>query len=334
MRTARDAARREPMDEQTLNCSRDVSCYERVRDLALKVFESKLLTGIGLANLVLIIVDGALFFFLLMGWHAMCDKPSRTACDPRNWWYNFSIQVLNVCFTYGALVSLPWRLANFYHLFAQRRRSNQDFLDFYGDRTENIWFHIPSRHRKAITLVLLCNNFSQFSNQGTRIVYYSYALQNVSPGNIWTNVFFALAFSFAGIGAAYQARQETLVRRRSPGRFPDPLQDALQVLKSILHMREGSKTSSCNSSATGPKLPDQAVEIELSKSSPVPSAALPVDKEITECSPLQVAELIGCDRFSGMERMHDDTQKMPADLESATELDARKVSGIDDLSGN
>ena len=36
----------------------------------------------------------------------MCT-PVEGRCEPRNWWYNLSIQVLNVLFTYGVLVTMP-----------------------------------------------------------------------------------------------------------------------------------------------------------------------------------------------------------------------------------
>ena len=41
-----------------------------------------------------------------LGWQAMCT-PVEGRCEPRNWWYNLSIQVLNVLFTYGVLVTMP-----------------------------------------------------------------------------------------------------------------------------------------------------------------------------------------------------------------------------------
>ena len=49
-------------------------------------------------------------------------------CQPRNWWLNWSIQLLNVNFTFGALVALPWRLANSWHLWglACPGRTNDD----------------------------------------------------------------------------------------------------------------------------------------------------------------------------------------------------------------
>ena len=48
-------------------------------------------------HLVWIIGDGALFFFLLMNWQAMCTPDEDGLCEPRNWWYNLSIQVRPLC---------------------------------------------------------------------------------------------------------------------------------------------------------------------------------------------------------------------------------------------
>ena len=46
-----------------------------------------------MVHLLWIIGDGALFFFLLMNWQAMCTPDEDGLCEPRNWWYNLSIQV-------------------------------------------------------------------------------------------------------------------------------------------------------------------------------------------------------------------------------------------------
>lgn len=86
---------------------------ERFRDSILRRLDSPLFQYAGMIVFVGVIADGAFFFFLLMGWQTLC-RP-RTDCDPRNGWFNLSIQILNALFTYMALVSVPWRTANFIH---------------------------------------------------------------------------------------------------------------------------------------------------------------------------------------------------------------------------
>mmetsp|Transcript_30627 Transcript_30627/g.78137 ORF Transcript_30627/g.78137 Transcript_30627/m.78137 type:complete len:203 (+) Transcript_30627:77-685(+) len=163
----------------------------------------------------------------------MCT-PVEGQCEPRNWWYNVSIQVLNVLFTYGVLVTMPWRLANAHHLGCSRH-SNAVGCDFYGRPSRAIWFHIPSAHRKRVLLLLLANTFGQFANQVTRIVYSDFHSQDTFPGNLWTNVFFFQNMACALAGAVYQAMQERQLRRRQPGRFPPgPLESALPKVRGAL----------------------------------------------------------------------------------------------------
>merc|ERR1719424_1694872 len=160
-----------------------------------------------------------------MNWQAMCT-PVDGLCEPRNWWYNLSIQVLNVLFTYGVLVTMPWRLANAHHLCDLTLTAGGDF---YGRASEAIWFHISPFHRRVVLGLLLGNTFGQFANQVTRIVYSDFHSQDTYPGNLWTNIFFCQNFLCAFAGAIYQATLERQLRRRQPGRFPPgPLEAALE----------------------------------------------------------------------------------------------------------
>ena len=198
---------------------------ERMRDALLRLLDRPVFQIIGMLVLFLIIADGALFFFLLMGWHTLCSPV--TDCEPRNWWYNFSIQVLNVLFTYTNLFSMPWRMTNFLHIsgWSCPYRSNDVGCNLYGmPESTDAWFHIPLKPRWGITVLLLLNAITQFINQGTRIYYYDFESQNEAPGNIWTNVFFAASFICAGIAAAWMTYEASKVRKRHPGRFgPGPI---------------------------------------------------------------------------------------------------------------
>lgn len=146
----------------------------------------------------------------------------RTDCEPRNFWYNWSIQFLNVLFTYLATISLPWRISNAAHLLGTKRQSTPG-LDLYGQPTEEIWYHIRQCRRVWIVLFLIANTLTQYANQATRIVYYSYELQDTPPGNIWTNVFFVSSMLFAAIGGFCQLYEETRLRNDHPKRFPPGL---------------------------------------------------------------------------------------------------------------
>jgi Protein of unknown function (DUF2985) len=205
---------------------------EAWRDSLLQLLDHPCFQVIGIVVLVLIIADGALFFFLLIGGHRLC-RP-RLDCQPRNDWYNASIQILNILFTYTGIVSLPWRLSNLMHLtISCPRRSNDLGCNFYGiSNATNIWFHIPKRQRLCITILLVLNALFQFLNQGTRIYYPNYEAQDQYPGNLWTSVFFGLSFLCAGIAATLLGIQYGRVRSQKPGVFgPGPIESIRQYYK-------------------------------------------------------------------------------------------------------
>mmetsp|Transcript_4900 Transcript_4900/g.7431 ORF Transcript_4900/g.7431 Transcript_4900/m.7431 type:complete len:274 (-) Transcript_4900:157-978(-) len=211
------------MDEQSRpNLDPPQSSGEKIRDRLLEILDGKVFQYIGIFVLIAIIVDGAFFFFLLVGWQAMCNDPERTDCDPRNWWYNFAVQMLNVLFTWMSAVSMTWRCTNLIHLSggACPKRSYEDGHDLYGHPTEEIWFHIPRKQRISIMIQLLLNCLTQFANQATRIVYHDFDSQNESPGNIWTNVFFVSSMLFSATGGYCIVREENKLRTAQPDRFP------------------------------------------------------------------------------------------------------------------
>jgi len=88
---------------------------EKYRDTLLVTLDRPIFQIIGIINLIIIIIDGAFFFFLLCGWHRLCFEPKRTDCNPRNDIYNIMIQILNVYFTYMAIISMPWHCTNLVH---------------------------------------------------------------------------------------------------------------------------------------------------------------------------------------------------------------------------
>ncbi|KAL9183316.1 hypothetical protein ACHAXT_005103 [Thalassiosira profunda] len=233
------------------------SRLELGRDAWLRFLGGPIHFWIGMIVLLLVIVDGAFFFFLLIGAHRMC-RP-RTDCEPRNWWYNWSIQFLNVLFTYLASISLPWRLSNAMHLFRSKRPSKAG-LDLYGRATvEEIWYHLPQRKRRWIVACLTANSLTQYANQATRIVYYNYELQAAPPGSIWTNVFFVASMGFAAVGGFCQLREEIKLRRGHPERFPPhPLHIAAKYLRRVVCREKADGEDAEDGDAEDPRpLPDR-----------------------------------------------------------------------------
>jgi Protein of unknown function (DUF2985) len=207
------------------------STMERYRDTILQLLDTSFVQYLGALVLFGVIVDGAIFFFFLMGWQTLCHIPQRTNCEPRNTIYNISIQILNGFFTYMAICALPWRVSNLVHLSNNNHnnwcicccgiphRSHEIGRNLYGVHDTDIWFHIPISRRYGITILLLCNCLFQFINHGTRIVYVTYETQARHPGNVWTNVFFASAFLTAGIAALWILYETTRLRNQYPNQF-------------------------------------------------------------------------------------------------------------------
>jgi hypothetical protein len=235
----------EPDDDYFSKLIPPISRGELFRDTLLRHLDHPFFQILGLLVILLVIIDGAFFFFLLVGWHGMCQP--RMDCEPRNWWYNASIQILNVLFTYMAVISMPWRSTHVLHITGAScpHRSNAVGHDLYGIVNQNdAWFHIPLPKRLGIILLLLLNCVTQFANQITRIVYHSFELQNTFPGNIWTNVFFAASFVAAGMAGAWLAYEVHRLRRAHPGQFgPGPKEVCYTFYDDYLARYFGERTN-------------------------------------------------------------------------------------------
>lgn len=203
------------------------SWREAHRDWWLQLLDRPIFQTIGIIVFVAVIADGATFFFFLMGWHTVCDTPSKTDCQPRNNIYNLTVQILTWLFTYMALVSLPWRCANATHIFGwgTPRRDNTPGHDLYGRPTNEIWFHYGWWNRFGIIIALLLNCFCQFANQITRLIFITYEEQYEHPGDKWVSVFFGASMVMAAVGAIWTGIVNARVRKKHPGRFGPGAQD-------------------------------------------------------------------------------------------------------------
>jgi hypothetical protein len=213
------------IEEQSVDFSTSLdpplSCTEDFRDALLRFLDHPVFQILGIIVLILIVISGAMFFFLMMGWQAMCDTPSRMDCEPRNFWFNISIQVLNVLFTYMALESMTWRCTQFLHAMGWScpKRSNQLGQDIFGLDSKEIWYQIPLARRRGILVCLLLNCLTQFANQTTRIIFPTYEEADVFPGNLWTNVFFASSMFFAALAGVWMIWEEHRIHKAQPDVF-------------------------------------------------------------------------------------------------------------------
>lgn len=245
---------------------------EILRDKWLDFLSGRVHFWIGVTVMTLIIIDGALFFFLAIGAHDMCTP--RFNCNPRNWWYNFSIQFLNVLFTYLATISLPWRLSNAAHLYnssssmRKYNRSNEVGLDLYGQPTEKIWYHIPQWKRRSIVFFLILNSLTQYANQATRFIFYSFELQNVFPGHLWTNIFFVMSMVCAALGGFMQLHAELKLRKVHPDKFPPALFETLgEYLAKVCDIRRKRRTRADGGDHQEAKFHSDDIDIEENRRS-------------------------------------------------------------------
>ena len=133
-------------------------------------------------------------------------------------------------FSYVHLVAMPWRLSIAWHLLD--RRSSAPGRDFYGRRTEAIWFHIPTRPRVMIISLLWASTVMHFATQACRFVWYSYELSNTLPGTVPTNATFGLAIVFGCWAGIKQGQEEKKLRKQTPARYPPDIQShVLGMLK-------------------------------------------------------------------------------------------------------
>jgi len=205
---------------------------EHFRDALLRFLDSKLVQYLGLAVLFVVVVDGAFFFCLMIGAQTLCTP--RFDCQPRNAAYNAAVQILIGLFTYMAIISMPWRAAQFLHVagWGCPHRSNEISCNVYGIPDDpDIWCYIPLKRRMGILIVLILHCVTQFIMQATRIVYPDYESSNTVQGKLWTEGFFVATFACFAIGAGWILYEEGLLRTERPGQFgPGPIDSLKQAI--------------------------------------------------------------------------------------------------------
>ena len=130
-------------------------------------------------------------------------------------------QVLSGLFTYVCTIALPWRLANLFHLLATRDIEPRDGIDFYCEKSEDIWFNLPWGSRARIILLMMLNVLFQYIHQFFHLIYHTYedSIKD-PPGSLLLPATMILS---AGCGCAsgiVQWKAETSLRAREPTRFP------------------------------------------------------------------------------------------------------------------
>jgi hypothetical protein len=167
-------------------------------------FEKPIFERLVIVWLILVVVDGAFFFLLLVGWLSLGST------NLNNKWMNLSIQVLNVLFTYISVYNLPGRVQCFRKLLNNKWERTRDMDDIFN--------HLTWKQRVGIIVLLLLNCMTQFVNQGFRCAYYSFEL---STEHVWeVNTFFALSFGTAIWAAIWEGLEERKLRHS--GKYTGP----------------------------------------------------------------------------------------------------------------
>ncbi|GMH64226.1 hypothetical protein TL16_g03918 [Triparma laevis f. inornata] len=113
--------------------------YESIRDKTnTLLYESTLFQILAIIYIILVIGDGAFFFFMMVGWHyPYPESISR-------WWLNLSIQILCGAFSYPAVINLPWLVGMVVHTRGERGGVG---LNFYGDKSVDVFLNLELRKR-------------------------------------------------------------------------------------------------------------------------------------------------------------------------------------------
>jgi len=150
-------------------------------------------------------------------------------CIDAQLYFAICVKFFTGFFGYMQICPLVWRLSILAHAFG-RARSSADGLDFYGRRTDIIWFHIPRRKRAQIAVA---NTVASFANIGgiiAHLVYWDYAEWMVMPsvGAFLTLGMMALGLIPGIVGGVKQSKAEAALSRAHPHKFPPSISTELK----------------------------------------------------------------------------------------------------------
>ncbi len=152
-------------------------------------------------------------------------------CNFNQMWFMNCIKAFTIIFTYTNTLAIPWRMAIALNLFFDNCGSHRDVdrsgkdvagVDFYGRKTEAMWFHIPQKNRKWIAVFLNLAWIFHYFSLVTHMIYWTYLDNQIFPGKVWTNAPFLLSIASGVYAGVMQGKAETRLRKEQPGRFPEP----------------------------------------------------------------------------------------------------------------
>jgi len=147
--------------------------------------------------------------------------------------FNICIKVIVFVITYVNCLPIAWRLAIMIDAWAEvveavtgidvDYRESGVGLDFYGRKTEAMWFHIPSAKRAIIASLLVFAIIFQVINLVFCLYFWPYIETQTSPGVLLINVpaLFSIICQIAA--GCIQSKEETKLITAQPDRFPAPV---------------------------------------------------------------------------------------------------------------
>lgn len=197
---------REEEQEEVAVCTNKLAGWDNVlKTLDLPFF--KLLAAFCLFQIIFWIFLLAFAFF---GVHDWCS-PNRF-CEPYVTIYMTGVHALNVSVDILLAMCLPWRILNFRHAHLEK-------CDWHGRPSNFFWFHIPSRRRVWICVILIWNAIFHYINQCIQIYYYNYYTRQGLLNVFYVNVFVGLSLSCIIIATSW-IFVELLLLRRAGHQFP------------------------------------------------------------------------------------------------------------------
>ena len=99
-------------------------------------------------------------------------------------------------------------------------------------------------------------------------IFYSFELQKVFPGNLWTNLFFVMSMVCAALGGFMQLHAELKLRKVHPDKFPPALFETLgEYLAKVCDIRRKRRTRADGGDHQEANLHSDDIDIEENRRS-------------------------------------------------------------------
>jgi hypothetical protein len=235
------------LQDAVMDIPSDATWLEQKRDILLAYLASHpifhYLTILWVAAVVVWVILLLVIIPMKMGivpWGGLNWRPH----DEQRAWVVINT-VLCSLFTWQNLLTFPWRVSLLVHVLPCNPRSADPGLDFYGRPTDAMFFSIGTKHRAAITTLLVLASLLQFVQQGLRAHYRTYETsEEQQPGQALILTSFVGSIVSALIGGTYQFVQLYSLHAELPERFPPSA--LVTAVAAFLHNVKQGGCGSCN----------------------------------------------------------------------------------------